>query len=836
MELVFLSLIRRAFSNLRRAPGFSLLCVLTLAVGIGAATAVFSVVDGVLLRSLPYPRSDRLVSIFQTAPGFGLSQKEIPQSVPFYLLYRAQAHRFAELALYKGGTANLSGGDIPERVPAALVTASLFRVLQVRPRLGRSFTEEDERPGAPPVVVLSDLLWRRHFGADPALLGRTIRIDAVGARVVGILPAGFVFPSPEGIAATADIGLLLPMPIDPLRAPIAAFDSFGLGRLRPGVTAAEGQAELNQINANLKRFLPADEAEGLTQARLGALVYPLRDVIVGDVGKILWVLLGAVFCILLIACVNVANLLIVRGEGRRREVAVYTALGAPRGRLIGGVLAESLLLGLAAGTLGWGLAWAGLKLLVALRPAHLPRLGEVHLDARVLAFAAALSILSSLLFGLLPALRMIGGSGGRGGRDLAAELKGSSRSTTQGLSGRRLRQVLVGLQLALALVLLTGSLLLLRSFLRLLEVRPGFSTDRILTLVLALPEAEYADDARAARFYEELVGRLAALPGVVSAGATSSLPLDGSMPGTGHLFADYPLPPKTTPPILFYDYVSDRYLRTLGIPLLAGRGFTPADTENRTGVALVSASLAHHFWPHGSALGRRLRPGNDNTNPADPWYTVVGVVGDVRNRQLEKKPDEIIYYPLLGKAKGAWTARQMTLVLRTSVPPESLAGDVRKAIWALSPDLPVAQVQTMEQVVRQSRARAAFSALMILLATGVALLLGGVGIYGFVSYLVGQRTAEIGVRVALGAQAGRIRWMILRESLEVAAAGLVLGLLGAFALTRWLSSLLFEVSPLDPVTFTCVPLLILALTLMASYFPADRAARIDPLAALQQFE
>jgi putative ABC transport system permease protein len=824
-----LSLFRRALFSLRRAPSFTLLSVLTLAVGIGATTAVFSVVDGVLLRPLPYPESDRLVSIFQQAPGFGLGETEIPQSVPLYLLYRAQAHRFSELAIFKAGTANLSGGDTPERVAAALTTASLFRVLQVSPRLGRAFTEADERPGAPAVAVLSDPLWRFHFGADPQTLGRTLRIDGVATRIVGILPPGFAFPSQEGIAATADVGLLLPMPIDPLREQLGAFNSFGLGRLRPGVTAREAQDELNQLLLHLTRYIPSEEAKAMTEARLSALVKPLREVVVGEAGKVLWVLFGAVGCILLIACVNVANLLIVRGEARRREIAVYTALGAPRGRLVGAILAESLLLALAAGALGLLLAWGGLQLLVALRPAHLPRLAEVHLDGRVLAFSAALSILSSLLFGLLPAFRATGS------RDLAAELKGGGRTTTLGLAGRRLRQVLVGLELALALVLLTGSLLLLRSFLRLLDVRPGFSTDRILTAALALPEAEYADDARAARFYTDLVTRLSALPGVVSAAATSSLPLDGNVPGTGHLFADYPLPARVTPPILYFDYVTDRYFQTLGIPLVAGRGFTPADTEGRTGAALVSAALAHHYWPQGSALGRRLRPAVE-TDLKDPWYTIVGVVGDVRNRQLDKPPDETIYYPLLGKAKGAWTARQMTLTLRTSVPPESLAAAVRREVKALSPDLPLANLQTMEQVVRQSRARQTFSALMILVATGIALILGGVGIYGFISYLVGQRTPEIGVRVALGAQAGRIRWLILREALEVAAAGLALGLLGAVGLTRWLSSLLFEVNPLDPATFLSVPLLILGLTLMASYLPADRAARIDPLVALQRFE
>ncbi|HZF12934.1 MAG TPA: ABC transporter permease [Thermoanaerobaculia bacterium] len=828
-EIVAFSLLRRAFRNLQSAPGFTLLAMLTLAVGIGATTAVFSVVDGVLLRPLPYPQPDRLVSIFQIAPGLGLGQSQIPQSIPLYLLYRQRAHRFADLAIYMPGTANLSGGEAPERVPAALTSASFLRVLKITPRIGRAFTAEDERPGAPAVTLLSDPLWRRSFDADPKVVGRTLRIDGVPTRVVGILPASFAFPSPGGIGATADVSLLFPLPIDPLRAQVGNFNCLGIGRLRPGVSAAQGQDDLNGLLAQLPRLLPSEDSEALAKAHLSAVVDPLRDVVVREAEKVLWVLFGAVGCILLIACVNVANLLIVRGEGRRKEIAIHTALGAPRRRLIGAVLAESLLLALAAGALGLLLAEGGLRLLLALKPAHLPRLSEVHLDFRVLAFAAVVSLLSSLLFGLLPAFRATGH------RDLTAELKGSSRTATLGLAGRRLRQLLVGFQLALALVLLTGSLLLLQSFLRLLAIQPGFATDHVLTAAVDLPEAEYADDARAARFWSDLVSRLATLPGVISVGATSSLPLTGSGPGTGHLFADVPLPAHTTPPILYFDYVTDRYFDTLGIPLLAGRGFTPADGEGRTGAVIVSAALARHYWPHGSPLGRRLRPARES-GLADPWYTVVGVVGDVRNRQLDQAPDELIYYPPLGKAKGEWTARQMTLVLHTRVPPASLAGAVRQAVRALAPDLPVAHIATMEQVVRDSRGRSAFSALMLLLATGVALVLGGVGIYGFVSYLVTQRTAEIGVRVALGASARRIRWMILYEALEVTAAGLVLGLVGAALLTRGLSSLLFEVSPLDPVTFVSVPLLIALLTLMASYFPAERAARIDPLRALQQFE
>jgi predicted permease len=813
-----MSLVRRAVQGLRRAPGFTALCVLTLGVAIGADTAVFSIVDAVLLRPLPYPRADRLVGLWHTLPALGLP--EVGQSDAVYLLYRAHRHALAQMAIYRGGLVNLTGGDAPERVPSARVTPSLFTVLGVAPALGRVFTAAEERASAPPVVVLSDRLWRRKLGGDRQVLGRTVRIDATSMQVIGVMPPGFAFPD-------LDTALWLPLAIDPAKAAAGALNYSGVGRLAAGVTQRAAAAELDAMARRLDHWLPGTDAKIMVASGFSARVRPLRDDVVGEVGKALWLLSGAVGCILVIACANVANLLIVRGDGRRHELAVYTALGAPRRRLIAGVMAESLLLGLGAGFVGIVLAWGGLHLLASLRPAVLARLPPPAIDLRALGFTAALAILTGLLFGVVPAWRS------SRVEELTAELKGGGRAMTMGRGRQRLRKVLVGLQLALALVLLTGSVLMLRSFRRLAAVDPGFRPAGALIMDLALPAAGYPDDVAAARFFDSALARIAALPGVVAAAASSGLPLQSNS-ANGHALADHPLPETAPPPVFDYQYVTPEYFRAMGIPVLSGRGLLRTDAEQRSGAVVVSASLARHYWP-GGALGKRLRPGQDS-KLRDPWYTVVGVAGDVRSRGLTEAPDEIVYYPLLGKARGDWEARQMTVVVRATVPPESLAGAIRRELARLAPDLPVANVRTLEGVVHRARSRIEFSALMVLLATLIALVLGAVGLYGFVSYLVGQRAPEIGVRMALGATEGDIRWLVVREALLIAAAGLGAGLAAAAALAGLIRALLFEVKPLDPLAFSIAPLLLVTLTLVASYVPADRAARVEPLTALRRLE
>jgi predicted permease len=812
-----LALIRRLLRRLLHVPAFTAVCVLTLAVGIAAATAIFSIVDGVLLTPLPYPESERLVGLWHSAPQLGFDK--LSQSSGTYVLYRERSRSFEDIALYRSTQVNVTGDGAPERLYASQVTPSLFPVLRVKTGLGRAFVAEEGRPGAAPVVLLSDPLWRRRFGADPKAVGRQIRINGVPRVIVGVMPSGFEFPRPE-------TELWLPLEIDPAQASLGDFGPSGVARLRPGTTPAAAQDDLERLLTELAQPSSGDPAAAeMIRSGFHARVLPLREDVVGDIGRALWILLGAVGFILLIACANVSNLLIVRGEGRRRETAIHTALGASPRQLIGSVLLESLLLAAAAGVLGLLLAMAGLRLLLKLEPAGLPRIEEIGIDGRVLLFTVTAAVLSSLLAGLFPALRSLLRE------SLALELKTGGTRTTSGHAQRRMRKFLVGLQVGLALVLLTGSGLMLRSFLRLYQLDPGFATEDVLTFQLSLPEQDFPDDSAAAGFLDRVVERLAALPGVQSAGVASTLPLSGSAQATGHLIEDVPVHPETPEPVLWYGYASEGYFEALGIPLLAGRTLTHADQEHRTGAVVINQATARHFWPRGDALGKRLRPGAAE-GESDPWYTVVGIVGDVRNRDVVTAPDEMAYYPLLGKSANAWTVRQAHVVLRTRVAPESLTSEVRSAVWSVDPNVPVSGVRTMEQLFRRSQARMIYSVLMFVLATTVALVLAAVGIYSFVSYVVSQRTAEVGVRMALGARARDIRWLILRESLAIALAGVLAGVLGSVALTRWLGSLLFEISPLDPLTFVMMPLLLLAMVLLSSALPAERAARVNPLKAL----
>jgi putative ABC transport system permease protein len=817
-------LLKRALRSLRRTPGFTGLAVLTLAVGIGATTAVFSLLDAVLLRPLPFPRAERLVWIGHTVPGLNLP--EVGVSDGTYLLYREHRRALSDIGLLRVGSVNLVTApaglaEPPRRVPSALVTASLFDVLGVGPRLGRSFTPAEEQLGGPAVVLIGDALFRE-LGGNRKVLGRKLKIDGVESEVIGVLPPDFAFPFPE-------TALWLPRRLDPARTSLAALNDDGVGRLAPGATRQAAAADLSRLARGLDRYLPGATASLLVRTGFAPIVKPLRDRQVGDLGAVLWMLLLAVGCILAIACANVANLLVVRGEARARERAIHAALGAPRRLLLSGVLAESLLLGLAAGAAGILLAGAGLRLLTAFRPPALHRFAPPAIDARALAFAVALALLASLLSGLLPAWR----AGRRS--DLAAELQSGGRAMTATRRRQLLRQVLVGLQMALAVVLLTGAGLLLESFRRLAGVDPGFSPDGVLTLEIALPEADYPDDAAVARCLEATLARIAALPGVTAAGATSYLPL-ATTAMAGHALEDFPRPPDAPPPIFEYQYVTDGYFRAMGIPILAGRGLTRADAEERTGAAVVSEALARHYWPHGSPLGRRLRL-TRGYRPGDPWYTIVGVAGNVRQSALtETKAEESVYYPVLAQKPGAWAAREVTLAVRADVPPATLAPAVRRELAQVAPEVPVANVRTLADLLHEARSRIELSASLVLLATLIALALGAVGLYGFVSYLVVLRTAEIGIRMAMGADGGRIRWLVLRQALATTALGLAAGLAAAAGASRFLGTLLYEVSPRDPVAFAVAPLVLVFAMVGASLLPADRAARIDPKVALERIE
>jgi predicted permease len=813
--------LRSLIRELRRSPGFLLVAVLTLAVGIGANAAIFSVVNAVLIRPLPYSEPERLVMVWHTAPGLKMDQFE--QSDATYVLYRKNNRVLEDLGIYWDGAATLTGGETPERVRAAGLTASVFSVLRAKPLLGRTFQEADERPGAEKVALLSHELWRRRFGGDAKAVGGMLRVDGVATRVVGVMPESFRFPS-------ARAELWLPMTIDPAKLEAGNFNYDAVGRLRPGVSPQQAARELSALVWRIPEEFPqAQINRGMIEsARLAVLVHPLRDDVVGPVATMLWVLLGSVGCILLIACANVANLFLVRAEGRQREVAVRNALGATRGAVARLFLGESVALSLAGGALGLALAAAGVRLLVSLRPQGIPRLEEIGVDGAVLAFTLLLSLFAGLATGGIAALRY-------GAPELAPALKEGGRGDTAGRSRHRARNVLVVVQVALALVLLLLCGLMVKSFWHLRNVEPGFDPRGVLTLRLDLPETDYGDAFANARFVRQLLERVRALPGVVSAGTVTDLPLGGGESNSGYSIEDFPLPPNQVPPILGTRFASPGYFEAMGIPLIAGRAFERIDPGRRSNEVVVSEALARRFWPGKSALGKRLAPGL----PSDtPWYTIVGVVGSVRDRTLEEKLHESVYFPVLrlgpGKSDGAeWVPRSFSLVVKGRVDPASLAAPVRQAVWSLDPNLPLSEMRPMEDVVARSMARTSFTMLLLVIAAAVALLLGTVGIYGVISYVVSQRTREIGVRMALGARRRDISRMVLREGALLALLGIAIGLAAAYNLTKLILALLYEVSPRDPATFASVPVLLAAVALVASWLPAQRAAAVEPLEAIR---
>ncbi|HEX9945014.1 MAG TPA: ABC transporter permease [Thermoanaerobaculia bacterium] len=814
--------LRSLAREFRRRPGFLLVAVFTLGVGIGANAAIFSVVNAVLIRPLPYPEPERLVMVWHTAPGLKMDQFE--HSDASYVLYRKNNRVLADLGILWEGSVTMTGGEAPERVGAAGVTGSVFSLLRVPPALGRPIQEADERPQAEKVAVLSHELWRRRFGGDPRAVGRTLKIDGVATRVVGVMPAGFRFPS-------AETELWLPMTIDPARLEAGNFNYQAVGRLRPGVTPERAARELSALVWRIPEVYPESRiSRGMIEsAGLAILVHPLRDDVVGSLARILWVLLGSVGCILLIACANVANLFLVRAEARQREVAVRTALGATRGEVARLFLGESLALSLVGGVLGLALAAAGVRLLVSLRPEGIPRLEEIGVDGTVLAFTLLLALLAGLLTGGLAALRY-------GRPELVPALKEGGRGGTAGRARHLARNVLVVIQVALALVLLVTSGLMVKSFWRLRNVDPGFDPRGVLTLRLNLPEAEYRDVFATARFVRQLLERVRAAPGVASAGTITSLPLSGSNSNSGYSFEDFPLAPDQVPPILGTRFVSPGYFDAMGIPLIEGRVFDRIDPARRSNEVVVSQALAERFWPGKSALGKRLTQGLPGEERQ--WCTIVGVVGSVRDIGLEEKPYESVYFPVLRPAPGPderseWVPRSFSLVVKGRVDPAALVAPVRQAIWSIDPNLPLAQVRPLQEVVARSMARTSFTMLLLVIAAAVALLLGAVGIYGVISYVVSQRTQEIGVRMALGAGRRDISRMVLREGLGITLLGIAIGLAGAIALTRLMLALLFDVSPTDPATFAAVPVLLAAVALLASWMPARRAAAVEPLEAIR---
>lgn len=786
--------LRYALRQLRRSPGFTAIAVLTLALGIGANSAIFSVVNAVLLRPLPYVEPERLVTVAHLMKGE-------------YLIYRERARAVQEPALYAHDGINISGDGAAERLLGARVSSNLFTVLGTTPLLGRTFLPGEDRPGDDRVVVLSHGLWQQRFGADPGVIGREVTVAGESRTVVGVMPAGFDFPGAGTqlwIPFTFDVG--------------AAVDLWGGGggqvvaRLAAGATPGRAQTELRALAPTLREantvWVPAPEY-GAEREVVG-----LQDTVVGDVRGRLLILLGAAGLVLLIACANVANLLLARATGRQQEVAVRTALGAGRGRIVRQLLTESVLLSLLGGALGLGCAVWGVRLLATTLPAGTPRVAEIGIDGWVLGFALVLSTLSSLLFGLTPALRA-------SRANLQTMLKAGGRSSST--DENRLTGVLVIAEFAVAVVLVISAGLLIRSFAELVRVDPGFRTESIITARLTPPENRNQDNATRRAFYAEILERLGALPGVQRVDAVNRLPLWGGFRGNAFETEDEPYSPGTAAPLFDDRRITPGYPQTMGMTLLRGRALTDADREGAPRVALINETMARTFWPGADPVGKRFKE-----IWLDEWTTVVGVVSDVRSYGLAGDAEPEAYRPF-------WQlpASEMSLVVRTTNDPLALVPLLRATVDDIDADVPLSELRTTAQIVASSVAEPRFTMLLLAGFATTALLLAAVGIYGVVSYTVGRRTRELGLRVALGAQGTELLRMILRQALRLAALGAVIGVAMALALTRFLRSLLFDVSATDTVTLVAVPLLLVGVALVAAYLPARRATRVDPMLALR---
>lgn len=808
--------VRTAVRSLVRNPFFTVLSGLTLAVGIGANAAIFSVVDGVMINPLPYPDADRLVSYNHEAPGLGVNVPLIPHSQAMYLFYFENAKELDAFAVTSNTNINLVGEGDPQLLAAAQVTQQYFDVMGIQPMLGRAFAEGEDRPGAEPVAVLGYALWEQSFGRDPGVLGTLVEMDGTRRRIIGVMPEG---------AMVLDEELWIPLTIDSEAPDAGSLGLIGLGRLTPGSSPEAANVEMQGL---LERYAVehADELpEGvMEQAGLAADVIPLKELVVRDVRQVLWVLLGTVGIVLLVACANVANLFLVRSEARAREQAVRTAMGAGRMAITRQYLTESITLSLGAGLVGLVIAEFGVRGLLALAPADLPQALNIGIDGSVLAFTAAISVVAGILFGLIPMF-------GYSQRELSLSLKDGNRSSTGGRERMRARSALVVAQVAMALVLLVGSGLMLRSFVALRGVDPGFDTTGTMTFSIGLPGAEYPEPSQVLDFHRQLTDRLAGMPGVQSVGMISGLPLSGAKSAGPMEPVERPFPEGELGPMIENRQVTPGYFEAMSIPLVEGRGLEWTDQADQFRAIVISETLAETFWPGQSALGQSIRSqGEENA----PWE-VVGVVADVRFDDVTDAPLPISYRPVLsGNAEEIQSARGVDIVVKTaSGDPLASIASAREALRAADARLPMINPRAVEDIVRDSMASTSFTVLLLGIAAGVALMLGMVGIYGVVAYVVTRRTQEIGVRMALGAPAGVVLGSFVRQGLVLTGIGVVIGLLLSLGVSQALASLLYGVNATDPLTLSATAALLVVVSTFATYLPARRAARIDPTEALR---
>ncbi|MGC2526673.1 MAG: ABC transporter permease [Candidatus Acidiferrum sp.] len=818
----FLLHLKQVFRRLGRAPLFTIITLVTLAAGVGGNTIVFSVLESVLLKPLPYPRPDELIGVWLTAPGVNIQNLNLAPSN--YFIYREQNRSFQDIGIYNGDSVSVTGRAEPEQVDALDVTEGTLPLLGVSPVLGRLFTHQDDSPGSSDTVILSYGYWQKRFGGSASVLGQSLNVDGKPREIIGVLPARFHFLD------WRESSLFLPLKWDRNKTFLGNFSYEGLARLKPGVTIEQASSDIARMTPIVARSFsapPGFSAKIFEDAHIAPNLRPLKQDVVGDVGSTLWVLMASIGMVLLIACANVANLLLVRIEGRSQELAVRSALGASPHRIAGELFLESFTLGLLGSAIGLGLAFAALRALVAMAPSGIPRINEIGIDGPVLLFTFAIAILASILFGSIPIFKYAGVR-------LSTGIRQGGRANSQSREQHRARSVLVVVQVALALVLLICSGLMIRTFRAITHVDPGFQQpDQVQTFHIMVPESQVKGDEQVVRMYQEMLRKISALPGVSSASITTAVPMGGNSSSDLLYAQDHTYHEGEIPPIRRFSDITPGSFSTLGTSFIAGRDITWTDIYEYIPVAVISENFAREYWnsPE-NALGKRIRVAS-----TDDWREIVGVVANTYNDGVTQKPPTVVYWPIERinfEGSKADVNRYVGFVVRSPLAgSEAFLKEIRETVWSVNPNLPLADVHTLGFFYTHSMARTSFTLIMLAVAGGMALLLGVVGIYGVIACSVSQRVREIGIRMALGAQTQSLTNMFVRHGLILTGIGAAFGLIVAVIAMRLMSSLLFHVNPVDPITYVAVTLGLIATAFLASYLPSRRAANVDPVEALR---
>ena len=813
---------KHSLRRLFKTPAFALTAVITVGAAIGANALIFSVVNGVILRPLPYADPASLVGMWHVAPG--VMPGPLQQSAGTYFMEREAAQSFIDVGLWDDSSVTVTGRGEPEQIDSLSVTDGTLPLLGIQPALGRLISKEDDAPNGPSVVMISHQYWQRAFNGDRSAVGQSIMVNGRAREIIGVLPADFRF-------LRVNPAIVLPFKLDRAQTQALGFNYQGIARLKPGVTIAQANADVGRLMPTLiDRFPmpPGFTRQMFEAAKMGPLVRPLEVDVIGDIGKMLWILLGTVGLVLLVACANVANLFLVRAEARQQELAIRLALGAESRQVAWQLMSESLLVAIIGGVFGIGLAYAGIQLLLYLQPAQLPRLNEITIDPLVLLFTIGISLIAGLMFGAIPIAKYARPK-------VAAALKDSARGSSEGRERHRARNTLVVAQVALATVLLVASGLMIRTFQAIRDVPPGFvKPEEVLTLRITIPQAVIEDPMQAARTHQQIARNIAAVPGVQSVGLSTAITMDGGSSNDPLDFEGFPQPDGKMAPIRRYKYVGAGYFETMGNPIIAGRGIAWNDVDNLTPVVVISENLAREYWKDDfrNALGKRVRQ-----NDKAPWREIVGIVGNDRQDGATQPAPPTVYWPMAIKAFWGtenFVQRSLGYAIRTSrLQDPSFLKDVQQAVWSVNANLPLARVRTLQQLYNESMAQTSFVLVILGIAASVTLLLGIVGIYGVIAYIVAQRRREVGIRMALGAQGEAVQKIFVSRGMTLAAVGLVLGMIGAATLMRLLSSQLFGVNAFDPITYAAVFAGLAAVALIATWLPARQATRIDPMLALR---